>query len=1104
MCSRSAVFIFFLLFTPLVFSLPAVAADVQLYETEITLPTYPLEEPEKCPIFYTGRVHQGAQGRVYPYPLLNRISDERTDKTYKVVYLENEYLKISVLPEIGGRLFTGLDKTNGYNFFYEQHVIKPALIGMLGAWVSGGIEWNVPHHHRASTFMPVDYRLEEHPDGSKTVWVGEVEPRHRMRWLVGLTLHPGKSYIEMTGRVINRTPSAHPFLFWANAAVHANDDYQVIFPPATEYATHHNKDQFVSWPVAREIYAGQDYRNGADLSWWKNIPVPSSFFAWNYDDDFFAGYDHGVDAGVVSLADHHVAPGKKAWVWGKNDQAAMWDKILTDSDGPYIELMTGAYSDNQPDYSWCLPYDTKSTVFYWYPIRGIQGLKNANLNAAANLELSPGGKLQFGFNTTQAHAAAKVTVHTSGKKVYETECDIAPDRPFSHELRLGRSARAEDVTIALHDAAGNELVRYQPVPKANAPMPEPAQKPLKPEEIQTVEELFLTGQWLEQFHNAAIDPNLYYEEALRRDPGDCRTNIQMGTQYIKKGLYEKAEVCLRTALERAAGNYTTPKDGEAYYYLGVALRYMDRRKEAYDAFGRAALSHPWLSASRLNMAELDALDGRYGLALDRANQSLAVNAQNLKALGLKTSLLRRLGRTEEAIVAATSARTVDPLDFRAANELRLLYGGAPWAADFKALLRDEVHNYLELASDYACGGLYDDAIGVLTQAAEFSRYPMVYYDLGYFEECRGALDAARVYYVKAASMPEDYCFPYQLESIQVLTSALKQCPDDAKGHYYLGNLLYDHQPQEAVRLWEQAVALDPSLAIAHRNLAFAYSRRDNSLDKAIAQMEEAVRHDGTSARYFYELDVLEEMAKKPAEDRLKRLEANQAVIESLDDALNRLVHLWVLLGDYDSALQALDTHRFLVWEGGRSMHADFVSAHLLRGRKWLAAGDPGQALEDFKAALTYPENLGQGRPADGGTEPGVHYAMGLAYEMMGDEKNATANFQKCVAYGEELSERAYYQALAHQKLGAPDRAAALLAELERSATSGAESAEGVDVFAKFGEKEGAERKLAQFAYLKGLSYLGRGGQDQARVAFEEALTLDPCHLGARTELAGIN
>ncbi len=825
-----------LLLSVLAFCLPAMGSGVQLYEQEITLPTYPLDEPEKCPIFYTGRVSQGAKGPIYPYPLLNRISDKRTDRTYKAVYLENEYLKICVLPEIGGRLFSGLDKTNGYNFFYQQHVIKPALIGMLGAWVSGGIEWNVPHHHRASTFMPVDYRLEERPDGSKTVWVGEVEPRHRMRWLVGLTLHPGKSYVEMTGRVLNRTPLAHSFLFWANVAVHANDEYQVIFPPATEYATHHNKDQFVSWPVAREIYGRQDYRKGVDISWWKNIPVPSSFFAWNYDDDFIAGYDHGVDAGVVSLADHHVAPGKKAWVWGKNDQAAMWDKILTDSDGPYIELMTGAYSDNQPDYSWCLPYDTKSTSFYWYPIRGIQGLKNANLNGAANLELSPDGTLRFGFNTTQAHAAAKVTVHASGKKVYETNCDIAPDRPFAHKLRLRRGVKAEDVVIVLRDSADKELVRYQPAPKANAPMPQPAQKPLKPEEIQTVEELFLTGQWLEQFHNAAIDPNLYYEEALKRDPGDLRTNIQMGAQYIKKGLYEKAEACLRKAIERAAKNYTTPKDGEPYYYLGVALRYQDRRKEAYDAFGRAALSHPWFSASRLNMAELDALDGRYTLALERADQSLAVNAQNVKALSLKTSVLRRLGKKDEAIAAANSARALDPLDFRAASELRLLCGDAPWAAEFKALLRDDVRNYLELASDYASGGFYDDAIGVLTQAAEFSRYPMVYYDLGYYEECRGALDKAREYYDKAASMPEDYCFPYQLESIRVLESALTQRPKDAKGHYYLGNLLYDHQPEEAVRLWEKAVALDDSLAIAHRNLGFAHSRQKGSLQKAIAHM----------------------------------------------------------------------------------------------------------------------------------------------------------------------------------------------------------------------------------------------------------------------------
>ncbi|MEW6456815.1 MAG: DUF5107 domain-containing protein [Acidobacteriota bacterium] len=148
---------------------------VKLWVEPLTIPTYIVKSPDLNPMFYSGRAYQGAKGPVYPYPLLDKLTDVRKNKTYNAIYLENKYVKLCVLPEIGGRIFSAIDKTNNYDFFYHQHVIKPALIGMLGAWISGGVEWNFPHHHRATTFMAVDYTLKENSDGSKTIWVGEIE-----------------------------------------------------------------------------------------------------------------------------------------------------------------------------------------------------------------------------------------------------------------------------------------------------------------------------------------------------------------------------------------------------------------------------------------------------------------------------------------------------------------------------------------------------------------------------------------------------------------------------------------------------------------------------------------------------------------------------------------------------------------------------------------------------------------------------------------------------------------------------------------------------------------------------------------------------------------
>ena len=294
-----------------------------------------------------------------------------------------------MLPELGGRLFSATDKTNNYEFFYRQHVIKPALIGMLGAWISGGVEWCALHHHRNTTFMPVDYTLAENPDGSKTIWVGETERRHRMKWLIGLTLCPGRSYVEATVKFFNRTPQSHSILYWANVAVHVNDSYQVIFPPSVQMATYHSKIDFTHWPVSQGSYRGHDY-TGVDISWWKNSPPSNSFFAWDLRERLHGRVRPRRQAGVVHVADHHVVCGAKLWEWGTSASGRMWDKILTDEDGPYAELMVGAFSDNQPDYSWIKPYEVKSFHQYWYPVRGIGGFKNANLHAAVNLELRGG------------------------------------------------------------------------------------------------------------------------------------------------------------------------------------------------------------------------------------------------------------------------------------------------------------------------------------------------------------------------------------------------------------------------------------------------------------------------------------------------------------------------------------------------------------------------------------------------------------------------------------------------------------------------------------------------------------------------------------------
>jgi len=1087
---------------------------VSLRQERILIPTYRVGEADRNPLFYHGRKYQGAKGPVYPYPMIDKLSDVREDTPYDVILLENKYVSFSVLPEIGGRIFTGLDKTNNYDFFYRQHVIKPALIGMAGAWISGGVEWNIPHHHRVATYMPVDYRLVDHADGSKTLWLGELERRHRMKWVVGLTLRPDKSYLEVTIRLLNRTPLPHSMLFFANVGVHSNPDYQVLFPPNTEFGTQHAKREMVHWPIGQEFYDGLD-RRGIDVSWWKNHPKPISIFAWNCEDDFFGGYDHGKQAGVLQIADHNVAPGKKFFEWGAGDEGQMWDKVLTEKDGPYLELMAGAYSDNQPDYSWVQPYEVRTVKQYWYPIRMLGGVKNANLKAAVNLDVNE-GTARLAFNTTSPHPQAKAILQAGDKILFEQQIDISPATPFVQEVALPANVKPEDLKAQLLTSSGNELIHYQSVKRPASPTPKPVEPPPAPKDMKSIEQLYLPGLRLEQFHNPALEPDLYYEEALRRDPGDSRTNTALGILYCKRGRFQEAEKLLKTAIERITWNYTRPKDGEAYYYLGVVQQALGRHVQSDDAFHRAAWSLPWCAASYFHLAENACRRQQWNQALEFVNRSLATNTCNPQALNLKAVVLRKLGRLEQSLAAANQALALDPLDFWAGHEMCLAkseLGQADAASEaqaWKTRMRNDVQSYLELASDYGASGLWDDAIAILSRfvdsAPDKTRvFPMVHYYLGYYWEQKNDVAKADHHYHLAGQMPTDYCFPFRLESIDVLRHAMTRCPQDARAPYYLGNLLYDIQPANALIAWERSRSLDDTFATVHRNLAIAYARLEHDYPKAVASQEKAVACDPHDARLYAELDDYYHLANVDPKKRLALLEANhQTVCQRIDSHL-REINLNIITGRYDHALELLSKGHFRRWEGEFGAHDSYVDALLMRSENHLKSQRYAKALADLDAALTYPERFEAGRPCGGGSRDAkIEYLRGLAFEGLGEPDKAQAAFQRAIAARQDLSEARYYHGLAHRKLGQTPQAVACFDGLIQSGNASLHGPVPLDFFAKFGVQLPDAFRKAEAHYQIGLGLLGNGNPAEAKHHFEETVRLDVDHFLARTKLEMMN
>ena len=372
---------------------------VKAWPEQVKIPTYKIGAPDKNPMFLEKRVYQGSSGVVYPHPVIDRVFDEKEDQEYTALYLENRYLKIMILPEIGGRVQMALDKTNGYHFVYYNRVIKPAMVGLAGPWISGGIEFNWPQHHRPSTFDPLDWIIRENPDGSKTVWCAEIERMFHTKGMHGFTLHPDRAYLEVSVQLYNRTAEPQTFLWWANPAVSVDDDYQSVFPPDVHAVMDHGKRDVSDFPIAHGTYYKVNYAPGTDISRYKNIPVPTSYMAYHSDFDFLGDYDHRAQAGMLHIANHHVVPGKKQWTWGNGDFGRAWDRQLTDEDGPYIELMCGAYTDNQPDFSWIQPGEEKCFTQIFMPYQKIGPACNANQHAAVHLEVK-NGRADFGVYVT--------------------------------------------------------------------------------------------------------------------------------------------------------------------------------------------------------------------------------------------------------------------------------------------------------------------------------------------------------------------------------------------------------------------------------------------------------------------------------------------------------------------------------------------------------------------------------------------------------------------------------------------------------------------------------------------------------------------------------
>ena len=1002
---------------------------VKAWREKVVIPTYAAGAPEKNPIFLEKRVYQGSSGVVYPYPVIESIADEKTDREYEAVWLENEYIKVMILPELGGRVQMAWDKIAQRHFIYYNQVIKPALVGLAGPWISGGIEFNWPQHHRPSTFMPVDCTIEEHADGSVTVWCSEMERMFHQKGMAGFTLRPGYAYLEIRGVLYNRTEVPQTFLWWANPAVKVNDAYQSVFPPDVNAVFDHGKRAVSTFPVATGVYYKMDYSAGVDISNYKNIKVPTSYMVAASDYDFEGGYENDTHCGMLHVADHRFAPGKKQWTWGNGDFGRAWDRNLTDEDGPYIELMAGVYTENQPDFSWLMPYEEKSFVQYFFPYRELGVVKNASKDLVLNIDPAGPGQVRLRLFATSRQPVHVLLRSDAGKTLWERELELGPERVFDELIPVGE-VPFDGLTLQ-----ANRL-RWHAEPAEGRPVPPPAEAALKPAEIGTCEQLYLTGLHLEQYRHATWSAKDYYEEALRRDPDDVRNNNALGLWYLRRGRFALAEPYFRRAVKVLQRRNPNPYDGEPLYNLGLCLRRQGRLDEAYDWFYKATWNAAWQDAGYFACAQISTAQGRWDDALDQLDHTLARNWHHHQARALKAAVLRRLGRTTEALALCAESLALDKFN-DGCRWVELLLGAGDREA-FVSLMRGEPENYDEIALDFCAAGLFDEADALWAfgserdALSEMSLYYWKYYcsatPLRGSQPRRTSGVAGPLPPTSSAGpsfLRSRICFPNRLEAIEVLSAAE---PGDARAAWLLGNLWYDKRQYElAEACWERAVAADPVFPAAWRCLALVRYNKRHDAAGALAAMERAYALDETDARILMELDQLYRKLGSSAQERLDRLQAHRAQVERRDDLVLSEITLLNDLGRYAEAKEKLDAHRFHPWEGGEGK----VPEQYQRCRVGLALlamteSRYTDAISLLEECLVYPEHLGEGK-LYGAQEQDFYYYLGCAWMGAGKLERARACWEQAsqgdlkpvpaLYYNDAKPEKIYYQGLALVSLG---------------------------------------------------------------------------------------
>lgn len=1071
---------------------------VNVWQETLTLPTWTTGAEDPNPMFLENRVYQGSSGSVYPYGVIDTLTGKREMRDYQGIWIENDFIRVLLLPELGGRIHRAYDKVMERDFVYYNEVVKPALVGLVGPWISGGIEFNWPQHHRPTTFMPVDVTFQKSENGAQTVWLGEVEPMRGLQVMTGFTLYPDKALIEITGKVFNGNATPRHFLWWANPAVKGGDDHQSVFPPDVTAVFDHGKRDVSAFPIAQGTYYKVDYSAGVDISRYKNIPVPTSYMADKSEYDFVGAYHHGEQGGLLHIADHHVSPGKKQWTWGNCDFGQAWDRNLTDNNGPYIELMTGVFTDNQPDFTWLAPYEEKVFVQNFLPYSQLGTLQNANTQAAIKLERH-NGELNLGVYAIAPLPGVTINLQSEGQTLWQTALNLQPAQAWMETVQDSWPQR---LTLNLCDAQGNIILSYCEHIAEELPLPQAASVPAKPQELDNCDELYFIGQHLEQYMHASRSAFDYYQRALELDPLDYRCNVALGTLEFNRGNWLAAEQHANGALKRAHRLNKNPQNGDASMLRAATKERQGDVQGAFDDYFKASWSGNCRDAAFYSLARLAFRKGDFTQALTFVSQSLKFNASNNLAMGLKALGLHQTGASEAALAWIKEQLETYPLSYALHYARWAITQSTADKTELRRLTGQRGVNSSMLAGWLISLGAESAAKDLLSLLQSRETIPLLWQAAleSDSQEKQRYLDLAQKHFADKVR------FPNTLDEIQML----QRLPEEGYAQYLLGCFWYSKRRySEALACWQFTAQQLPAFAPVQRVLGIHAWNKQQDAKLAEQYLQRAVDLEPDNARFLFELDYLKKLTGCSTKQRLTDLTGRREVALKRDDLTAELLSLWNIHGETQAAAQVLAERKFHPWEGGEGkVTGQYLINLQRRALDYIGEQQFGLAEELLQQALNYPENLGEGRLV-GQSDNDLWYLLAWCADQQNQSERANQFFARALKGGSSLATGRYYndqpvdylfyQAMALMRSGQKEEAfqqfRSFITWADEHATDSVEpdffAVSLPDLVALDAKLQAAH--LQHCLFVKALGHLGLGEEDKFETVLSTLLEQNPAH-----------